>query len=473
MTEHTKQPEDSHPRSYGIANGSLSSKFLYSSLLIIPCAATLLYGAVDSAAIGLLAAASGLIASVWMISSLKNGVLCFNPNLIQLPIIGLIIIGLIQLLPLGGPEVPAEISSLNVSQALSLDPWATRIFLVRLIASLIFFAAALTYISSENRIRKTVFTIIVFGSLMAFFGILQRLALPDAIYGLRPTPQAIPFGPFVNQHHFAAFMELTGGLTLGLLFGGGVKKDKWPLLAIAGVIMTLAVVFTGSRGGFLSYAGVVVFAVAVSLVFRGRDRTRTTAHEGSNHVRRDLGIVGTSIFSILIVIGLVGFLGAGEGLLRGISGDTNVDPTSGRGHFWSVALQIFRDNPVLGAGLDAFGAAFGKYDTWNGMFRVEQAHNDYLQILADAGILGFACVATFIALLVRQGLAVLTRSNDQFYRSAAIGALAGCFGILIHSFFDFPLRTTSNGLFFLLLIAIVVAGGMTPERSSSSLKRSQ
>ena len=47
---------------------------------------------------------------------------------------------------------------------------------------------------------------------MAFFGILQRLAHPEGIYGFRETPQAIPFGPFVNQHHFAAFMEMTSGV---------------------------------------------------------------------------------------------------------------------------------------------------------------------------------------------------------------------------------------------------------------------
>lgn len=471
MTDETNQLKSSKHRSDGDAGRSFSSKFIYAALLIVPCVATLFYGAVDSAAIGLLAAATGTIAAIWLIGGLRNGVFGFDPNMIQLPMIGLIIIGAIQLLPFGGAEVPAELASLDVSKALTMDPWATRSFLIRLIASFIFFAAALTFISSESRIRKTVVTIIIFGSLMAFFGILQRLAQPDAIYGLRPTPQAIPFGPFVNQHHFAAFMEMTGGLTLGLLFGGGVKKDRLPLLAIAAVIMSLAVVFTGSRGGFLSYAGVLVFAAAISLLFRRKDRSQTSADERTNHVRRDLGLVAVSLFAIVIVIGLIGFLGAGEGLLRGISGDANVDPTSGRSHFWSVALQIFWDNPILGAGLDAFGAAFSKYDTWNGIFRVEQAHNDYLQILADAGILGFACVAVFIALLARQGLAALTRSSDKFFRSAVIGSLAGCFGILIHSFFDFPLRTTSNGLFFLLLIAIVAAVGTLPQSSRHSSKR--
>ncbi|MDQ6788127.1 MAG: hypothetical protein M3033_15085, partial [Acidobacteriota bacterium] len=96
-------------------------------------------------------------------------------------------------------------------------------------------------------------------------------------------------------------------------------------------------------------------------------------------------------------------------------------------------------------------------DTWNGTFRVEQAHNDYLQILSDAGILGFACVAAFIILLFKQSLRIIAKSSDNFRRNAAIGALAGCFGIMIHSLFDFPLRTPANGYFFLILAALSTA----------------
>src|SRR5690606_17649608 len=117
--------------------------------------------------------------------------------------------------------------------------------------------------------------------------------------------------------------------------------------------------------------------------------------------------------------------------------------SSGRLHFWSIAFKIFLANPVIGSGFDAFGVAFTRYDTWNGMFRVEQAHNDYLQILAEGGVLGLTCVLAFVVLLFQNGLANIARATG-FRRDAAIGAMAGCFGVLLHSFFDFPLRTPSN-----------------------------
>ena len=128
-------------------------------------------------------------------------------------------------------------------------------------------------------------------------------------------------------------------------------------------------------------------------------------------------------------------------------------------------MKIFLKNPILGAGFDAFGGvAFTKFDTWNGFFRVEQAHNDYLQILADGGVVAFACAAAFILLLFNRGIGVIRRSTSPGRRSIAIGALAGCFGILVHSFFDFPLRTLSNSYFFLLLAALAtVSLGDEPE----------
>ncbi|MEQ1646312.1 MAG: hypothetical protein ABL959_22860, partial [Pyrinomonadaceae bacterium] len=93
------------------------------------------------------------------------------------------------------------------------------------------------------------------------------------------------------------------------------------------------------------------------------------------------------------------------------------------------------------------------YDTWSGLMRVEQAHNEYLQMLAEGGLVAIGCVLLFIFLLFKKGLQVVS-STKGFRQSAAIGALAGCLGIMVHSFFDFPLRTNSNMFVFLLMAAI-------------------
>jgi O-antigen ligase len=425
------------------------SKYILFLLAAIPVISTLVYGAVDIWAVGLLSIAAAVLFALWTGDGLKARSFRFSGSKLQIPILGLISIAVVQLLPIGNAGLSPGLLNIPAASALSMDAYATRFFLLRLAIAFIFFAAALVFINSQKRLRRMALMIVIFGAVMAFAGILQRLASPDAIYGMRPTPQAIPFGPFVNQHHFAAFMEMTAGLTLGLLFGGGVKKDKTALLGICAVLMGIAVLMTGSRGGFLSMLGVIGFVLAARF-FTGGSRSDAAAGPTSK-----LAAVVGSAAAVILIAGTTLYLGAGGPLLRGLGfSDQQTDITSGRSHFWSIALQIFSDHPIIGAGFDAFAAAFSKYDTWHGLYRVEQAHNDYLQMLADAGILGFACVAAFIFLLFRRGLKVISNATDDFRRSVAVGAMAGCFGILIHSFFDFPMRTQSNAFFFLLLVVL-------------------
>jgi len=232
-----------------------------------------------------------------------------------------------------------------------------------------------------------------------------------------------------------------------MLFGSGVSRDRKIFLAMGAGIMGMAVSFTGSRGGMISYLGVVVFVAVASFV-------RKSGGEGSARTR-NLMVAVSAVGLVFLIIGSVSFLGGGMELLRDIGVDTGpTDITSGRTHFWNIALKVFLDHPIVGAGFDAFGAAFSRYDTWNGFYRVEQVHNDYLQMLADGGVLGFACVATFVVLLLGRGARAIAYRTTGIERSIVTGALAGCFGILIHSFFDFPLRTTANAFFFLLLVAI-------------------
>lgn len=425
-------------------DASRLSKLAFALICVVPVFTTLLFGGVDNATWLLVTLIVLALTLLWLTESWRSGGLIVNTIALQLPLAGLAVIGIIQIMPFGR----YDLDGVDVVRLLSMDAFATRMFLTRLIVYLVFFSACLVFINTEARMRKIVLLVIVFGAVLAFFGIVQRLSDPDAIYGMRATPQAIPFGPFVNQHHFAAFMEVAAGVTMGMLLGRKVARNRKALLAFALVLMCAAVVLTGSRGGLLGLLSVTAFAFITSY---SRGKTRETGHAN----RVVLALSGIAI--ALLTLGVAVFVGGGDSLLRGVgAGELTGDISSGRLHFWAIALKIFFANPLIGAGLDAFGVAFTRYDTWNGMFRVEQAHNDYLQILAEAGVVGLVCLAVFICLLLRKGWAVIGGSSG-FRCEAAIGSLAGCVGILVHSFFDFPLRTPSNAFFFLVLCTVATA----------------
>jgi O-antigen ligase len=419
-------------------------------LFVFPIFGTLAYGAVETWSFGFLSIVAGLLAAAWIADGISARQLRISRSVLQVPLAALIAVGLVQLLPLGTPDAPSVTTP--VAASLSLNSHATRVALIQLLIQLLFFAAALVYFDSARRIRRLTMTIVVFSAMMAFFGILQWLANPQGIYGWRPTPQAIPFGSFVNQHHFAALMVMTVGPVLALVVGGSAEKEKRLLLIIAGALMAVAVVLTGSRGGLLSLLVTALF-VAVAGVKRADDPTDDTGG-----IPYKLKIAGFGIAFTAMLIGAVLWLGGDESLMRGVGATAQTDVSSGRFHFWGVAVRVFLDHPIFGAGLDAFATAFPAYDTWNGNFRVEQAHNDYLQILADAGIAGFACAASFVFLFFRKGLRLIANESNAERRSIAVGAFAGCTGVLVHSFFDFPLRTPANAFVFLLLAVLATSG---------------
>lgn len=413
---------------------------------------TLAYGTVHSWSLGFFVAGAGIIAFLWGVDAWRSRVLRFSTNPLQLPILGLIALGLFQLLPLGRALSDPSALSIEALRTISLEPYATRLTLLQIGSLFVYFAAALAFIDSPRRLRVVVRTVIVFAFFLAIFGLIQNFTSPLKIYWLRELKQSTPFGPFINRHHFAACMEMALALPLGLLISGAVDRDRTILYAFASFIMAVALIMTNSRGGILSFVAEIAFLSVLWVIGRTPQAGTETDDE---KIKRWRGAVlrGAAALSLLVVVlfGVLSF--GGEDALSRLVGTVNSeDPTTGRSHFWGVAVETFKDHPLLGAGLGTFGTTYPMHDTRSGMYRVEQVHNDYLQTLTDAGIVGAILGVIFIVLLFR--LALSRRdTKDRFRRGIVTGALAGCFAVLIHSFFDFPLHTTSNTLLFLLLIA--------------------
>ena len=162
------------------------------------------------------------------------------------------------------------------------------------------------------------------------------------------------------------------------------------------------------------------------------------------------------LFAVVIVGAIL--IGGESSLSRLAETAASDDISTNRTQIWSVTLQVIKNNLPFGAGIGAFAAAYTPYDPSNGFARVEQAHNDYLQVLADAGIVGLILAGFFVFQLFKTGLRNI-RTENVFRRGVGIGALAGCFAILVHSLFDFVLHTTAITFLFLISVALVSASG--------------
>lgn len=419
-----------------------ANKFLFFLLCATIVWTTLAYGTVHQPLIALFYITAAVIVILWAIDAFTSGVLRFNKSLIQVPLIATVLYALFQVIPFGTMAETAGIS--GIPRTISQEPFWTKVFAMHFLAMLIFLAAFLTFIDTTKRLKKIVWLITIFGFLFAFFAILQAVLSPNKIYGIYETRFANPFGSFVNRHNFAAYMEMAIAVPLGLMFVGAVQKDRRLLFITAIGLMGVALLLSGSRGGLVALLAEVFFLVIL------------TTNSGSyGQFVLKIGMSVALVASIIIGAVLIG----GESSLTRIA-ETAVsqDISTNRVHIWSVTLEIIKNNLLFGAGIGAFAAAYTQYDSLGGIQRVEQAHNDYLQVLADAGIIGLIIGAFFIFWLFRTGLRNI-KTKNTFRRGVAVGALAGCFGVLVHSIFDFVLHTTAVSLLFLTLVSLVVTSG--------------
>ncbi len=453
-----------------LASGITSSATAFSLVVGLPVLCVALFGGVDAATWILILAAVAALGIVMLLNAdLRDRLFAADRGSIY-PLLGLACIAAIQLLPIGGSPPGSELIGVPASASLSMDPNATRLFLVRLVAYLVFFSAASVLIDSASRLRIVVVSIIAAGCATAIFGTMQRLGEPTGIYGIRLTPQAIPFATFINQHHFAAFMEMSVGLGVAMAISGAVSLEKRIAAAAASVVMIVAALMTGSRGGLLGMAVTVPACFLLHRMRRGERQQERSLYPRSVRI---VGAAAVAAAILAVIVGVVIYLGGDDSLQRYVSaGSADGDVTSGRSHFWSIAVRMFLDHPILGVGFDAFGVAFAGYDTWPGLFRVEQAHNDYLQAAAEGGIPAALCLVWFIYSLSKRGFDRLFNSGGGFRHSAVAGGLAGCLGILVHSFVDFPLRTPSNAFYFLLIAAVATVNvASSPEPGISERSR--
>jgi O-antigen ligase len=446
---------------------TIASRFLFLTLCVAIVLSALAYGTVHYWAMALFDLGGVLVIALWIADGWRLGTLRVSRNVLQMPLLGIVVVGLAQLLPLRAADNAGVLTG-AVSRTLSLDPYATRLVLVQITTLLIFFAAALVFIDTPHRLRIVVRTIAIFGFVLAIFGMTQSFASPTRVYWVRELAQSTAFGPFINRHHFAGYMELTLAVPLGLLFSGAIEGEKKLLYVFAVGMMGVALILTNSRGGIISLIAEVIFLVVITGL-----RRKHRAREPEEKKKRVRGGIVRAALALALIIGILAatVMFGGEQALSRFVGTVNTDdPTTGRAHFWSVTLDIIKAHPLMGTGLGAFGVVYTKYDSRNGLFRLEQAHNDYLQVLSDAGIIGALLGFFFVVALFRMGLA-RRETGDEFRRGVATGALAGCFAVLVHSFFDFTLHTTSNALLFLVLAALATLNGRVEIQSPRRRRR--
>jgi O-antigen ligase len=324
-----------------------------------------------------------------------------------------------------------------------------------------FLAGAYLARSAVSRYRL-LWSISGWAGILGMIAVLQYLTWNDKILWIRDRPSGTrPLGPFVNPNQLAGYVEMgvlvAVGLALALICTKNGKLDLaglrdaildrgWALprlmcLAAITAFGIAGLALTGSVGGWLALGSGLVFLLL------------------AKRLRWALPVLAVGAAVVGIVVGLLGSLGPGamEGEATPIvSGVINPSSTQ-RMEAWARTLSLVRDYPITGTGLGTFEWSFPFYQRKGEWMYWSQAHNDYLQVLSEVGLVGAALLGWALIVFVRRILRPVLEQIATRPRWSSIAAAAAVFAMLVHSVVDFNLQNPANALLFSVLVGVVTA----------------
>jgi len=467
-------------------------------LIALVLFAPLAFGTVEPWSLALLESGVVLLGLAWLFEALRrrNGELpdgalrlLRTPGLA--PLLLIVLWHLLQIVPLP----PALVRVLNPLAAefrsavaplmpgaaaggrwfpLSVYPGATLEEARRILTWTLAYALTVQVLTDEERTTRLVRLWVGFGLCMAAFAILQHAAGTGKIYGFRPLTRGggPPMGPYVNKNHFAGLMEMmlplavttaihawpdgrrTRGLRDFLLTLLGRPRGHESLIAALAAVLTGAALFVSlSRGGILS---ALASLLVVGLLLARRRSTRRAGRR-----------LGVFVVLILLAVGWIGWSPVVERFER----LRNIETERFRYQVWRDTLGIVRDAPLTGAGGGSFESVYSAYKTVPSELLWDHAHNDYLEVAAETGLVGVLLWLWFFAAWFRHVLGRIRRRRSRYHRLVSIGALGGVVALLLHGLVDFNLRVGANAFLFFVLAGLAVAAGSvrTPPGRGSRL----
>ena len=434
-------------------------RVIFLDLVVAVLFSVLAFGAVEPWSIAIFELNALLLAVLLALKFVIDPKLDWKRLRIALPVFALLWLGVVQIIPFGSPASTTAPENLALAEltanTLSLDPQATREAVVKLLALAIYFFAAIITLPDPQRRRIVFILLTVFGFAVSVFAIVQRLTYNGLMYWVRPVSDYIaPYGPYGNYNHFAGFIELILPLPFAYLLFARINVEQRVLWLFSVVMMAVAVVFSLSRGGMLAIGVEMMALLIIAALNRGR--------LGASDRRAALGnkiIVAVAFISIASIALWIGYEPLVKRFQLTREGAQEYSVVT-RVEYWRASWRMFLDHPVCGVGLGAFPAIYPSYGRSSAKYeRLEQTHNDYLQLLTDAGLIGAALGLWFlfeILRVARRQWAMLTDARSQD-RAIIIGGYAAVLGLLIHSFIDFNLQIAANALLFLVVVALATS----------------
>ena len=285
----------------------------------------------------------------------------------------------------------------------------------------------------------------VFGFSVALFAIVQQLIPNGKIYWVLPNQSGWPFfGPYINHSHYAGLMEMLVPFPLVFAMTHVWRRPVRVLLGFAALVMASTIFLSQSLGGILAFGGEMLILAAL-MARRRRSRQ---------------GLVWLALLLVFLAVWLVALRPVGlVERLTTLKDPIDKGDAGVRVVIVKDSFSMVRQRPLLGWGLGTFATVYPSFRSFYSEEEVNEAHNDFMQLLVETGVAGFALMVVFLVLVYRSGMRSIAHWRRDPRASVTLAALIGCTGLLIHGLSDFNLQIPANAALFFTLTAIATTGG--------------
>jgi O-antigen ligase/tetratricopeptide (TPR) repeat protein len=323
--------------------------------------------------------------------------------------------------------------------------------------------------------RSIMIAILVSGLIIAVVGLIQwALWNGKILWTMVPLDWGAPnpaarraSGPFVNPDHFAGYLAMVFPFMLsGVVFGGfPAHSNAGPatriICGVAAFLIFTAVALSQSRAGWMGLA-----IGTVALFFFVQSRPRTVDDTGADKVTARPLRTSLALLAAMVVLAsmFVGGQGREESARRvGVTVSQGGSDLGDRIAVWSKTPAIVREFPLFGVGLGAWPEVFYRFQPApRSDLLYNAAHNDYIELLIDLGLVGVALLAWFAVRLAAR-LRDALRTVPRHLLPALAAMTAGLIAMAAIEFFDFDLQIPANLIAFAILAGLALRMSIPPD----------
>lgn len=350
---------------------------------------------------------------------------------------------------------------------LSVCAYATQNEWFQALTYLAIFFLIVNNLQSPPQMKRMIYLILTIGLFESLYGLLEYFSGRQHIFLYKKTFSATVSGTFVNRNHFAGYMEMVIPLTFSVLFARlndrmqtvsktfvrlfDEKYMKAFLIGFLLLVMISAQLLSGSRGGSIGFA--CGMGCLILLAYNRR------------LLRKSAVVV---LIIVIVAIGIAAIVGHDLLIerLQTLTRLSHEESFQYRRDVWKTALVIARDFPIFGSGFGTFSHIFPRYQPFASSFAFPYVENEYLQLLAETGVVGILLIFVSAGIFFSTTLTAWKQRHSRWSIVLVAGGISAMASLLIHSSVDFHFHIPANALLFTVIAALTYTAAHSRRQTS-------